>query len=300
MSDRDGGGVAAALALGAIVALIAGYVAWSWGLTSWQRVDADRSAYQRAGYAEEYIERTCVMVDRVALIKCIQEAVESAREDQRSGYDLKAQENMASWAWWLLMTSVATVFVAGVGIYYVRATLVETRRAVHKELRAYISFTPIHTDFASVKVIGQQYSRLFDGKITIFMRSALKNTGQTPATDVRVGLECYTCDTWPEFDADAIYHVNAATFVGSIGPNSTDEADLTAEVKVDGDRIASGQQNIIFAGVMEYKDFLGTTCETKFTGFYPRLRDAARQIEAGEAPTGKITFKRVGKGNYIK
>jgi hypothetical protein len=62
---------------------------------SWQRVDADRRAYQRSKYAEEYIERACVGMDSAALVKCVKDAIETSREDQRSEYDLSAQEDMA-------------------------------------------------------------------------------------------------------------------------------------------------------------------------------------------------------------
>jgi hypothetical protein len=177
MPNRDWGGISVALTIGVIVALMGTYVAWGWGFTSWQRSDAERRAYDRAGYAEEYIERACVGMDRAALIECIQDAIESAREDQRSEYDLAAQEQMAKWAWWLLLTSIGTVLTAGVGIYYVRESLIDSRRIGQAQVRAYITIE-------KMKVVPRIVGQKIDWRIVIH----IYNCGQSPAREILVKM----------------------------------------------------------------------------------------------------------------
>lgn len=199
MSESNRRGVAAALVLGSIVALLAGYVSWGWGLMSWQRDDADRRAYQRAEYAESYIERACIGMDRARLIECIKESIDTSREDQRSEYDLNAQENMGRWAWWLLMTSIATVFTAGVGIYYVRETLIEGQRASdvaremgQRQIRAYVQFS--HVDCIPIASPKDAKER-----IGFNIRIGFVNKGSTSARDCWCTLNGGVFEplTWP-------------------------------------------------------------------------------------------------------
>lgn len=182
MPDRNKGGNAAALFLGAIVAVIAAYVAWGWGVTSGERADADRAFYQRAAYTEDYIERTCVMMDRSALVECIQEAIEAGREDQRANYDLNAQEDMARSGRWMLLTGIATVVTAVFGIHYVRETLAETRTIVditrqigEAQIRAYLSIKRV--------ALGLDYDGTFVAGVIA------ENSGLSPARFCRFVCE---------------------------------------------------------------------------------------------------------------
>lgn len=57
------------------------------------------------------------------------ETLSEARSVQRDELDLRAQQEMAKWAWWMLLVSGASAGVGIVGIYWVVQTLKTTQRA---------------------------------------------------------------------------------------------------------------------------------------------------------------------------
>lgn len=69
-------------------------------------------------------------MDERAARKCVVDAIEASQEKSDSRQDLYAQQDMALWAFLMMLISGATVFVTGVGVYYVRETLTATRSAV--------------------------------------------------------------------------------------------------------------------------------------------------------------------------
>lgn len=187
------GGFTAALIVGAVVAVAAAYVSWGWGTMSWQRADADRRAYQRAAYADEYIKRVCVGADIDVLRECIEGALSASREDRRAEYDLAAQESMARWAWWMLLSSVATVATTALGIYYVRETLraaIDANRVSETtsiiQQRAWISF-----DSWNLDMNGETSPVLLNA---LGFRMVWSNKGITPAMNVRVFIRATPLD----------------------------------------------------------------------------------------------------------
>lgn len=313
MPDRDWRGNAAGLTLCAIVALTAAYVAWGWGLTSGQRAEADRTAYQRARYAEEYIDRACVGMDRAALIECIQDAINSSREDQRAEYDLNAQEEMARWAWWLLMTSVLTVFTAGIGIYYVQASLVEARTAtmVNREIgeaqaRAYLA----------IKQCGAWL--IENDGIAMFVN--IENLGNTPARDVH-----FVCEVFCNVPASDVFSPDDGqdwfeqrTFftrpwtIGDVTAHSTEmsgqinfsELDIPAGIARDESgriRVAIGQIGVFAADVFDVELYesgdlviFGTEME------YVNFTAVGGRVPAGASFHSDAALRKKGWGGHFK
>jgi hypothetical protein len=123
------------------------------------------------------------------------------REEWRDEKDLEAQQEMARWAWWMMVASFASVLVTGVGVWFVKHTLDATRAAVKeaekgtkaaadavaatreannllrdsaaKELRAYISVEPGGIN----QLIGRRESM---GHVVVC------NVGKLPARDVSI------------------------------------------------------------------------------------------------------------------
>lgn len=103
-------------------------------------------------------------------------APESAEEKQRGDRDLQAQEDMAYWAKWMFLATLGTIVIAGVGIYYVRKTLMESRRIGQAQVRAYIGIKSADIYFTSELAIP-------------IVEITAVNTGQSPTTEFSWALE---------------------------------------------------------------------------------------------------------------
>jgi len=86
--------------------------------------------YQRR--ASQDITEACVgIADRPASFRaCIQKQIEAYDANQRGDEDLRAQQDMALWAFWSLLVSSGAVCTTILGIYYVKQTLEANKAAV--------------------------------------------------------------------------------------------------------------------------------------------------------------------------
>lgn len=158
--------------------------------------------------------QTAAQQDRtVAALAAIARSVEQGRapdqteyEKRQSADDVQAQRDMALWAFVMCLLAAAQLIIAGVGIWYIRKTLVATERAVAEagdateaahlavaetarigeaQVRAYLS------------VIGLDFSWEDDGVMMVprpKVALILNNSGATPADKVAYfcGCECVT------------------------------------------------------------------------------------------------------------
>lgn len=129
----------------------------------------------------------------------ISESSDSTQHDIRI---LHAQENMALWAMWLFVATLGTIATAGVGIFYVRQTLMETRRLGQAEIRAYLSCE------------GGEYSA---EESRMQCCAIVKNYGQSPATSIsatyRLAIRHFGDDWNP-----TITEIEGVTLKGSAPP----------------------------------------------------------------------------------
>lgn len=72
----------------------------------------------------------CVDTEPAALRECVLEAVEAAQIQSESRQNLYAQQDMSRWAFAMVVISGLTLFITGLGIVWIRDTLLETRKAV--------------------------------------------------------------------------------------------------------------------------------------------------------------------------
>lgn len=99
----------------------------------YQAANEDRQADYKAYDVAEKAHRECAAKSSVEeALRCYTEAEKASREDHRAEQDLNAQRQMADWAKWMFYATAIigalTVGVTGVGVYFVRKTLVETQR----------------------------------------------------------------------------------------------------------------------------------------------------------------------------
>ncbi|TPE51506.1 hypothetical protein [Amaricoccus solimangrovi] len=299
MSDSNSDGSVAALVLGLCCLVVVGFGAWTAGFLSDHRVQTERTT-RYAERTDEYIGRTCVGMDRAALLQCATEAIESSREDQRAEYNLNAQESMARWTFWLLGLSVITTGVAGGGIYYVHATLTETRAAVRAaeaanevsrdvgqaQIRAYLSLTPglpsgvKIDDFPSVQIF-------------------VENTGQSPAYSVLCASAIVPRNWY--FDGNENFLVmtsfDKAPFqtpeaLGTIGANGRSPTEAKCILLLDRSLYDKcfdrGDDAMFLAAIVTYVDVFGASHETRFCA---RMDDPVRGGGAiGNPETGQCRW----------
>ncbi|HEX8468727.1 MAG TPA: hypothetical protein VF620_13080 [Allosphingosinicella sp.] len=92
-----------------------------------EKVRAHERAHQYAQGTLDRIERACRDIEVPTLYECVTKEIAASREAQRDEYDLSAQNQMADWAFWMMIVSAVTTAIAGWALWYVKGTLDETR-----------------------------------------------------------------------------------------------------------------------------------------------------------------------------
>ena len=161
-----------------LVAATAFTISYSKG---YQAANKDRQAdYKAYGVAEETYRKCAARSPVEEALRCYAEAEKASREDHRAEQDLNAQRQMADWAEWMFYATAIigafTVGVAGVGVYWVRETLVASARFNEMQLRAYLIVKEISAEY--VYAGGSGNRRAVRVKLTV------ENGGATPAVDI--------------------------------------------------------------------------------------------------------------------
>jgi len=137
--------------------------------------DAHTKEYER--HAADEIERTCLRLDAVAEAECIVRVINTAHEHKRAENDLIAQRNMARWALFMLLATLAMAAITAGGVYYVWRTLGVTREIGQAQVRAYLS-----VESAEFKSQNDRF----------IVSCNVINSGLSPAKKIRVeGVLCY-------------------------------------------------------------------------------------------------------------
>jgi hypothetical protein len=168
-----------------IVACLSLLCAYSLGVinSNYTKRASDYSEHY-AENAKDYIEKQCLGLEGIRLQECIKGVVEATRESQRSEYDLSAQEAMAEWAFWMLVTSSISFIIGAIGIWFVALTLMEARKTTRAAFatlhanRAWVLYDNIDFIPANGKMKGVEM------KQALIIRIWLRNTGLSPATNV--------------------------------------------------------------------------------------------------------------------
>lgn len=118
--------------------------------------------------------------------------IEAYRQEWREEQDLRAQRDMAQWAWLMMVASFAGVGITAVGIVFVAQTLVTTRAAVdaanrtadeakrigEAQVRAYMSISNVSIIFVSD-----------NGKIVPGIEMKIGNSGNSPARNFEMHMQ---------------------------------------------------------------------------------------------------------------
>lgn len=174
--------------LSASAVLIFGKYVWPWpAFISYQREHeiqrAEQSDYSTVT-AKEYFH-LCVDENPstkrpISWLECAIDAVTANKEDQRAGYDLRAQQDMALWAFSILLVSIIGVIVSIGGLIGLFWTLRETRRIGQAQVRAYPAITR-----GRIKVSPDK---------AVFVSTEIKNFGQSPVREGAVYAQALIID----------------------------------------------------------------------------------------------------------
>ncbi|BAK65342.1 hypothetical protein SLG_06670 [Sphingobium sp. SYK-6] len=99
----------------------------AYGIEAGRNQVTAREHYERA--KKDALE-ACAGRQSSALAECVTKAIEAAQEQSESRQDLYAQQDMAKWAFLMLIASVATLALSAVGVWFVKKTLDATLDAV--------------------------------------------------------------------------------------------------------------------------------------------------------------------------
>lgn len=171
------------LILGAVTGLILD------GLGSLHQGHADyqKNAQAIRDAASQEIAKTCVRLDGTVMPKCLEKEVGAYYQRQATNQDLKAQQDMAYWAMWLLVVGIGQAFISVFGIFFIWDSLRLSRVATKAALDAN----------AVTREIGEAQSRAYlsvtkgavrfrGGELSPIVVIWVKNTGQSPALNARV------------------------------------------------------------------------------------------------------------------
>lgn len=112
---------------GLLFVLIVGATGRALGVEAGRNEVSARQHYENA--KKDALE-SCARAEGGASIECVTKAIESAQEKSESRQDLYAQQDMAKWAFWMLIASLGTFIVTAFGVWFVKSTLDATLLAV--------------------------------------------------------------------------------------------------------------------------------------------------------------------------
>jgi hypothetical protein len=217
-------------------------------------------------------------------VECIRENIKANQEAKRAQDDLKAQQQMADWAFLMVWVSGVTALVTATGVIYVAATLIQTRKGVgaavdavdvtrdigQRQIRAYLLFS-------SIKIEGFRRGEI--ANVTF----AIENYGQTPARINNMLYGTIVLDD-PEYGKIRDLPVageGSTVIIGGghrytqdiripIPDNETAMREITSEAKF-----------FVFFGYISYKDIFGITRRTLARG----------QLQGSMIEDGNGTFR---------
>lgn len=195
MSDSNWSVRVAIVGCSAIILLIV------WGLAACIYYMGQASALHQAEanrYTAEYPADTDKRLEKCLVDgfgpdakKCVEEAIASSHEAQRSEQDLQAQRDMSEWAWWLLIVSLGQVPIGLGGLFVLLVTIKQGReanniaqRSVRYQIRPWVGVV------LDPKLSNHQLS-ISKESASLSVALLFQNHGQSPAADVRYAAVLY-------------------------------------------------------------------------------------------------------------
>ncbi len=148
------------------------------------RDEGERAANTTAEQAQVY--EGCRYVAPIAsLMTCVAEGTKAAYDQKHTNADLHAQQEVAAWTFGMFVFGVLSFVTSGLALAALVWTFREQRKLTVNQSRAYLELIAAHytaARFADI-VEGEDKEDQIDISLTLY------NSGETPASDVRVVLQ---------------------------------------------------------------------------------------------------------------
>jgi hypothetical protein len=180
-------GAATAALMGCLSILAFGYALGSSG--GYYDAQADGYAQQIGKAADDRLQRCFGQVEPGASLReCVEQAVATTREEQRSEQDLSAQRQMAQWAFWLLIATIAQMPLTALGLILLLWTIRQGREALDLQKsgnRPWLTFRNLKVHRINM-IRPTEAHEGEDWIIAAVIEVEIVNSGSTPAKDIRV------------------------------------------------------------------------------------------------------------------
>lgn len=131
------------------------------------------------------MQATCVQEPRTRTYRCTADVPVADQHDPYAEHDLRAQQDMARWALVVVLVSIGTLGLTGVGVLLLWWTLEATQEAVRETARANHAFSE-HSKRelrAYVRICSAHEGRVVETGKPISFPFECRNYGKTPAFD---------------------------------------------------------------------------------------------------------------------
>jgi hypothetical protein len=145
------------------------------------------AASRYADRAQQRIDRTCIGLSGIDTLHCEYEIEKPERENHRAQKDLRAQRYMAIWAFFMTAFTLGTLIVTGLGVHFVRQTLVQAA-ATNNAAKAALDANQIMRDeqrpWLKLTVDTKGSMAMASTHAGLSMNVTIENVGQSHATRV--------------------------------------------------------------------------------------------------------------------
>ncbi|WP_135213276.1 hypothetical protein [Vitreimonas flagellata] len=273
-------GIIALLTICALAVIGLGAISW----TEQRRehgVERDAAVSEQQQHVREPIEAQCSGAPRSRNFRCTIDAPQAPSDERYTSADLRAQQDMAAWAFATFVTGVVGALITVAGVIYVAWTLAETRKATgaaqsaadaakdankafaehsQRELRAYVGVPVV-----AVKDLAIGAQPTFSYQI--------KNFGATPARELESKYYIVACDDpnthKVRTPADKVVptwssRVDLAPGQEPVEVTQTHHARWTEAMHT---AFAAGQGTLMLCAIIRYRDVYGKRHWTMFKSY---------------------------------
>lgn len=240
-------------------------LAYATGWTFGTDVGRDQvTAQQHYEAAKQDALQACAGRIGRAAVECGAKAAEAAQDQSIARQDLYAQQDMAKWAFWMLLASTITLGVSVAGVWFVKRTLDATLVAVRDtgaatramRIANVIARKSQASNLAANKAQVRAYLslvklRIEDGEKGQVLHYEIVNSGQSPAR----ATDIYWIIARQDFPHLPLHKINP---VGDIPAGGKDAARLGLKTQTPWEAFAQPMDIIVVQARAQFTDVFGT------------------------------------------
>lgn len=190
------------------------------------RMQNQEAADRHAADTGKQISEMCLSLSTAEEIaRCVQSIQDTANVQRDAQQDLNAQQEMANWAFWMLVATcgvgITTVTVTAYGVFLIRDTLDATRIAAEAanemneiariERRPWVTLRrEVSCDFTMTEILhGEDAGDIFRYKTSLYWEYSIENVGKAPAFGIKTSQKLIAVGGAGEAEQSLIKFVNS-------------------------------------------------------------------------------------------